>query len=78
MADNSKFIWDFLLNQGFNKIGVSAIMGNLQCESGFLPNNLQNTYNNSFNMSDDEYNELYAEVIDENTTDTNNYIFGEK
>ena len=55
MADNSKFIWDFLLNQGFNKIGVSAIMGNLQCESGFLPNNLQNTYNNSFNMSDDEY-----------------------
>ena len=55
MADNSKIIWDFLLNQGFNKIGASAIMGNLQCESGFLPNNLQNNYNNSFNMSDDEY-----------------------
>lgn len=55
MAENAKIIWDFLLNQGFNKIGVSAIMGNLQCESGFLPNNLQNSYNNAFNMTDEVY-----------------------
>lgn len=55
MAENAKIIWDFLLNQGFNKIGVSAIMGNLQCESGFLPNNLQNDYNNAFGMTDEVY-----------------------
>lgn len=60
MAENAKIIWDFLLNQGFNKIGVSAIMGNLQCESGLLPNNLQNNYNTTFGMSD----EIYTTSVD--------------
>lgn len=35
--------------------------------------NLRNEINKFIDMTDDEYNELYNEVIDENTTDTYEY-----
>lgn len=52
---NDQFIWDFLKKEGFNDYGVSGLMGNLQAESGLLPNNLQNTFNSKLGLSDEEY-----------------------
>lgn len=52
---NDKTIWEFLKSHGLNDYGAAGLMGNLYAESGLLPTNLQNTYNNKFGMTDDEY-----------------------
>ena len=52
---NDKTIWEFLKSQGLNDYGAAGLIGNLYAESGLSPTNLQNTYNNKFGMTDDEY-----------------------
>ena len=52
---NDQFIWNFLKKEGFNDYGAAGLMGNLQAESGLLPNNLQNTFNSKLGLSDEEY-----------------------
>jgi len=52
-----KEIWDFLKQSGFNDFAIAGLMGNLFAESGLKPTNLENTYNNEFNLSDSEYTE---------------------
>lgn len=52
---NDQFIWNFLKKEGFNDYGTAGLMGNLQAESGLLPNNLQNTFNSKLGLSDKEY-----------------------
>ncbi len=52
---NDKTIWEFLKSRGLNDYGAAGLMGNLYAESGLSPTNLQNTYNNKFGMTDDEY-----------------------
>ena len=53
--ETSKTIWDYLIKKGFSKAGVAGIIGNMDCESGLRPNNLQDTYNRSLRLSDEEY-----------------------
>lgn len=50
-----KEIYDYFRSQGFSDFAVAGIMGNLYAESALLPNNLQNTYNKSIGMTDEEY-----------------------
>lgn len=50
-----KVIWDFLKSKGLNDFAVAGIMGNLYAESGLIPNNLQDLYNASLGMSDEQY-----------------------
>ena len=52
---NEKYIWNFFKSQGLTDAGTAGVMGNLYAESGLSPINLQNTYNKSLNMSDEEY-----------------------
>lgn len=52
---NDKTIWEFLKAKGLNDFGAAGLMGNLYAESGLSPTNLQNTYNNKFCMTDEEY-----------------------
>ena len=52
---NSEKIYNFLKSNGLNDYGASGLLGNLDCESGLKPNNLQDTYNRSLGMTDDEY-----------------------
>lgn len=54
-ADYSKAIWDFYRTLGMPEYGVSGIIGNLACESGLRPNNLQNSFEKKLNMNDDQY-----------------------
>lgn len=51
----SKEIWDYLKGKGYSDNAVAGIMGNLYAESGLVPNNLQQIYNASLGMSDEEY-----------------------
>ena len=54
-ANNEETIWFTLIGiYGYSPEGAAAIMGNWYCESGFEPNNAQNTYNSSSGLSDDQ------------------------
>lgn len=52
---NDKIIWDYLIQRIPNPYGVAGLMGNLWAESGFRPDNLQNTYEKKLDLTDSEY-----------------------
>ena len=54
-SSNSEKIWNFLLSKGLNEYGAAGALGNIDCESGLKPNNLQDTGNRKLGMTDDEY-----------------------
>ena len=51
----SKQIWDYCLAKGLTKAGAAGLMGNLYAESGFNPQNLQNTFEKKLGMTDSQY-----------------------
>lgn len=53
--DNEKIIWDFLQRKKISDYAVAGIMGNLYAESGLNPINLQDTFEKSLGMTDEEY-----------------------
>lgn len=48
-------IWDKLKAFGLNDYAAAGVMGNLYAESGLKAANLQNSYNKSLNMTDEQY-----------------------
>ena len=54
-ATTQQTIWDFFKNKIGNEYGVAALMGNLQAESGLISNNVQNSYESSLGMNDNDY-----------------------
>ena len=67
-SNNEEKIWNFLMDFIKNPYGVSGMMGNLYHESALNPKNLQNTFNNKLNMSDEDYtksvdNGTYANFV---------------
>ena len=54
-ADDAKAIWDRLYAAIQNPYGVAGVMGNMQAESGLRSNNLQNTYERSLGLTDEQY-----------------------
>ena len=52
---NEQIIWNYLQKQGINDYGCAGIMGNLYAESGLNPKNLQNSFEKSLGMTDEEY-----------------------
>lgn len=52
---NAEIIWEYLDSEIKNPYGVAGVMGNLEAESGLIPNNLQNTGNRKLDISDSEY-----------------------
>lgn len=46
---------NFFRLKGFSDYGIAGLYGNVLCESGLIPNNLQNTFNSSLGMTDEEY-----------------------
>lgn len=54
-SPNEKYIWDTLLEDIGNEYGVAGIMGNLYAESHLIANNLQETYEVSLGVNDEQY-----------------------
>ena len=52
---NDKYVWDKLKAVIGNDYGVSGLMGNLYAESGIRSNNLQNSYEKKFGLTDEQY-----------------------
>lgn len=55
---NEKIIWDYLIKLIGNEYGAAGMMGNLYAESHLNPQNLQNTSNKKFNITDEQYTQL--------------------
>lgn len=55
MNTNDKIIWEYLKSKGLSDYGCAGLLGNLYAESALNPQNLQNTYNKSLGMTDEEY-----------------------
>ena len=54
-VSNEEQIWVYLRGQGFSQPAAAAIMGNLESESSYLPNNLENTVNKTTGLTDEEF-----------------------
>ena len=54
-STNEEKIWNYLMSKFNNPYGVAGLMGNLYAESGFRPENLQNSYEKSLKLTDIEY-----------------------
>lgn len=54
-SSNAKKIWNLLYSATGNEYGTAGILGNIQAESGCMPNNLQNSYESKLDMNDAEY-----------------------
>lgn len=54
-TDDAKAIWDRLYAEIQNPYGVAGVMGNLKAESNLRANNLQNSYEKSLGMTDEQY-----------------------
>lgn len=53
--DPEKMIWLYLMGKIGNAYGVAGLMGNLFAESGLRANNLQNNFEKTLGLSDDNY-----------------------
>ncbi len=69
-GSNEEKIWNFLKSKGLNDYGCAGLLGNLSCESGLKPNNLQDIYNRSLGMTDDEY----VRAVDNGTYTKNQFV----
>ena len=54
-SSNSEKIWNYFKAKGLNDYGIAGLLGNLDCESGLNPKNLENTYERKLGYSDEEY-----------------------
>lgn len=52
---NADQFHEFFTNVGLNPYALCGLMGNIYAESGLIPNNLQNSFEKSLGMNDDEY-----------------------
>lgn len=54
-SENAPLIWKFLITKGFTEEGAAGLMGNLEAESGLMPNNVENKANTASGYSDSEF-----------------------
>lgn len=57
-GSDAEKIWNYLRSYGFTKESTAGVMGNMQEESGFISNNMQNSYEGTYN------DETYTAAID--------------
>ncbi|MBR1522856.1 MAG: hypothetical protein IJ641_00205 [Lachnospiraceae bacterium] len=67
--DDATTIWSFLEDKIGNEYGAAGLMGNLYAESNLRSNNLQNSYNYKFGVSDEEY----TDAVDNGSY--NNFVY---
>ena len=57
LSETAEELWRFLYPLIQNPYGVAAVLANLYAESGLKPTNLQNSYERSLEMTDQQYTE---------------------
>lgn len=66
---NSEKLYNFLIGKGYSKAGASAIVANLDAESGLLPNRLEMIYTST--LGSDTY---YTAAVNNKTYSKNSFI----
>lgn len=66
----SEKIWNYLRNYGYTAAGTAGVMGNFQAESGLKSNNLENTKEKAWNITDDEY----TKQVNNKTINKNSFV----
>lgn len=54
-VDNTQTIWDYLFKWIGNAFGAAGLMGNLRAESALRPTNLQDRFEKSLGLTDEQY-----------------------
>lgn len=67
---NEERTYNYLYEQIGNKYGVCGLMDNINAESAFKPNNLQNSGNKSLDMTDSEY----TDAVDSGMYSRNDFV----
>ena len=65
---NAEKIWNYLISKGYTKHGAAGLMGNLYAESGYLPNNVQNSYESKVGSDAD-----YTSKVDNGSYSANQF-----
>ena len=52
---NIEIIWNYLYKQIKNPYGTAGLMGNLKAESNFNPKNLQNSFEKTLELNNEQY-----------------------
>lgn len=60
----AKYIAEQLLSVGYTLAGAAGAIANIDAESGFEPQNVQNSYEKSLGMGDVQYTELSALIAE--------------
>lgn len=63
VEQNQQAIWNYFVSKGLTKEGVAGLMGNMEYESGFMPNNLENQYEGNLGHND----ESFTQAVDDGT-----------
>ena len=63
-------IFNYLKDMGLNDTAAAGVMGNIACESGYSATNLQNSYEKSLGMSDQEY----TNAVDNGSYSKNDFV----
>lgn len=64
-VSNQEQVWVYLRGQGLSQAAVAGIMGNIEAESNYRPNNLENSANMRADISDEDFTAL----VDSGTID---------
>lgn len=54
-STNAEKIWNFCKSKGMTDYGCAGVLGNMDCESGLIPNNMEDTYQQRLCYTDAEY-----------------------
>ena len=57
-VSNQEQVWVYLRGQGLSQAAAAGIMGNIEAESNYLPNNLENGVNQKADISDADFTAL--------------------
>lgn len=67
---NAAAIFSFFVSKGVTKEGAAGMLGNMVNESGFMPNQLENTRNSAWGITDEEF----TAQVDDGTIDRDNFL----
>ena len=69
-VSNEEMIWNYFKLQGFTDAAVAGILGNLEAESGYLPNNLENAAARRSGYTDEQF----TKAVDNGTISRDQFI----
>ena len=72
-GSNEEKIWMYFRSKNMPEYGVAGLMGNLQAEAGFMPNNLSDWGNDEMGITDEDYTKG---VDDESIDFTDKWAYG--